>query len=112
MCRSLDVELDEFEAESFDCIVADNVLEHIGYYDYIQQNFYRIPRADGLLIISLPGEKALNRLFESKNDGHFLRRSKEIHSFLRKISKDFTDVGSLDTLPFFIARIFSKSSEI
>ena len=112
VCRSPEVEFDEFDDESFDCIVADNVLEHINYHDKILQNFYRILRADGLLIISLPSENALYRLFESKNDGHVLRRSKEIHSLLRKIGKDFIEVGSLDTPPIFIARMFSKSSEI
>jgi hypothetical protein len=50
-------------------------------------------------------------MFESKNDGHILRSGKEIHSLLVRISKDFTEVGSLDTAPIFLTRIFSKSVE-
>lgn len=111
VCRSLDVEFDDFYDESFDSIVADNVLEHISYHYQILQNFYRIPRTDGLLIITLPSKNAIYRMFESKNDGHILRSIKDIHSLLVKIGKDFIEVGSFDAAPNFLTHNFSKPVE-
>lgn len=111
VCRSLDVEFDGFDDESLDCIVVDNVLEQISYHQQILQKFYRILRTDGLLIISLPSVNAIYRMFESKHDRHFLRSGKKIYSLLVRISEDFTEVGSLDTAPIFLTRIFSKPVE-
>lgn len=110
--RSLEVEFDDFDDESFDCIVVDNVLEHISYHDEILQNFHRILRMNGLLVISLPTENVLYRLLENKNDGHVLRSSKEIHSLLGRISKDFIGMGSLNTPPIYLIQLFSKSAEV
>lgn len=111
VCISTDMEFDDFDYESYDFIAADNVSEHINYHEQILQSFCRILRTYGLLIISLPSENAIYRMFESRNDGHILRGSKEIHSLLMTTSKDFIEVGSLDTAPIFLTRIFSKPVE-
>lgn len=109
VCRSPDKEFDDFITESFDCIIADNVLEHISDNYQILQNFYRILKVDGILIISLPTENIIYRLFESKGDGHVLRTKKQINSLLKNIESSFTEIGRLDTPPFFLLRIFQKS---
>lgn len=107
--RTPDKEFDDFITESFDCIIVDNVLEHISDHDNVLQNFYRILRVGGILIISLPSANIIYRQFESKNDGHVLRIKKQINSLLRKIESGYTEIGRMDTPPFFLLRIFQKS---
>ena len=109
ICRPSETEFELFGAGSFDCIVADNVLEHIRYHDNILENFKRILRVGGILIVSLPSENFIYRLFESKDDGHVLRTKKQINSLLKNIKRNFTEKGRLDTPPFYLLRIFQKS---
>lgn len=109
VCRPPEIEFDDFISESFDCIVADNVLEHISDHYQIIRNFYRILKMGGILIISLPTENIIYRLFESEGDGHVLQTKKQINSLLEKIGSSFTEIGRLNTPPFFLLRIFQKS---
>lgn len=112
VCKSPDVEFEDFQDESFDCIIAHNVLEHIRYHEQILWNFYCILRQDGQLIVSLPSENIIYRTFESKNYGHFLRSSKEIQALLRDIGKYFKEVENLDIKPIFLTRIFLKAMKV
>ena len=66
-------ELAIFGDSEFDCIIADNVLEHIESTELIIHKFYRILSDNGVLIVSLPSQNVIYRMLESKNDGHVLR---------------------------------------
>lgn len=108
--RSEENELTDFDNGSFDCIIADNVLEHITDPAPIVLEFYRILAEGGVLIVPLPSQNAIYRLFENKNDGHVLRTSKQILGLINEIESIFIPISRSDIFPFFITRIFRKSS--
>ena len=94
-------ELAIFDDGAFDCIIADNVLEHIVETGPIISEFYRILSDKGMLIISLPSENFIYRMFESKNDGHVLKTYSQIVDFIEAIKVRYSRFDEFDCFPFF-----------
>lgn len=110
--RLPEIEFDDFITWSSNSIIADDVLEHIGDHNQILRNFYRIHNAGGILITSLSTENIICRPFESKGDGHILRTETQINSLLENIWSNFTEIGRLNVLLFFLLRIIHKCAEV
>lgn len=94
-------ELGMFEDSVFDCIIADNVLEHIENTEGIISEFYRILSENGALIISLPSQNSIYRMFESENDGHVLRTHSQIMDLINKLRSQYSRFYEFDVFPFF-----------
>ena len=50
-----------FKDESFDCIISLETIEHLQNFQNAFQEFYRLLKKDGILIISTPNKNRLNR---------------------------------------------------
>ena len=94
-------ELGIFEDSAFDCIIADNVLEHIESTELIISEFYRILSDSGVLIVSVPSQNAIYRMFENKDDGHVLRTYSQIIEFIGKFRSQYSRFNEFDVFPFF-----------
>jgi ubiquinone/menaquinone biosynthesis C-methylase UbiE len=94
-------ELGIFEDSAFDCIIADNVLEHIESTELIISEFYRILSDSGVLIVSLPSQNAIYRMFENKDDGHVLRTYSQIIDLIGKFRSHYSRFNEFDVFPFF-----------
>ena len=94
-------ELGIFEDSAFDCIIADNVLEHIESTELIISEFYRILSDSGVLIVSLPSQNVIYRMFESKDDGHVLRTYRQIINLIGKFRSQYSRFNEFDVFPFF-----------
>ena len=94
-------ELGIFEDSAFDCIIADNVLEHIESTELIISEFYRILSDSGVLIVSLPSQNAIYRMFENKDDGHVLRTYSQIIDLIGKLRSHCSRFNEFDVFPFF-----------
>lgn len=101
-------EFDEMQSNYWDCIVADNVLEHdIGARDIID-NLSRILKIGGVLVVSLPSENWIYRLFESKNDGHVFRTKAEIEDLISHCRSSLEEISKFDVFPFWKTRVYAK----
>ena len=101
-------ELGIFEDGKFDCIIADNVLEHIENTAPIISEFYRILNEKGVLIISVPSQNFIYRMFENENDGHVLRTHSQITDLIGKIGHLYSQIHEFDVFPFFKTCVFMK----
>lgn len=101
-------ELLNFPENEFDCIIADNVLEHISDIDTILLRLFRILKKGGLFIVSLPSENWIYRMFESPNDGHVVRSAKGINSLFKKIENMGFKITSTSVYPIYKIGVFSK----
>ena len=104
-------ELKQFNDNYFDCVIANNVLEHIDISQskLILEKFFSILKPNGTLLVSLPSENFIYRVFESQHDGHVLRSSKEINALISLISSYFSLHSKFDVFPFFKNCVFIKS---
>ena len=107
--KSTENELGDFDEGMFDCIVADNVLEHILNATDFPNEFFRILKNKGLAVISLPTENFIYRFFKSKDSGHVLDQE-QIINLIELFRQKFQGMEILDVGPFFITRVFSKYS--
>lgn len=101
-------ELGIFEDSAFDCIIADNVLEHIESTELIISEFYIILSDSGVLIVSLPSQNAIYRMFENKDDGHILRTYSQIIDLIGKFRSRYSRFNEFDVFPFFITFALTK----
>lgn len=105
-------EFEGLESDYYDCIIADNVLEHDKGAKKIIDNLSRILRKDGILVISLPTENWIYRLFESKYDGHVFRTNGEIGELISYCQSLLEEVAIFDVFPFYYTRAYQKKREI
>jgi len=71
-----------FKDESFDCIISLETIEHLQNYQMAFQEFYRLLKKDGMLIISTPNKNRFNR---PKNPFHYKEFTKdELIQFLNE----------------------------
>ncbi|MEM3860240.1 MAG: methyltransferase domain-containing protein, partial [Candidatus Micrarchaeaceae archaeon] len=106
-------EEDEFEwiqKEFFDCIIANNVLEHTKNARRIIVEFSRILKVGGVLVLSLPSENNFYKLFESEDDGHILRSEKEIDDLIEFAEQNLQKIYNIDLFPFYKGRVLLKKS--
>lgn len=94
-------ELDSIPAESVDTILAADVLEHISGVDRILDEFSRILKRTGSLVVSLPTEGWLYHLGERKDVGHVYDDVHGLEQTVQKISRRFTVSKELTVLSLF-----------
>lgn len=109
---NIDNELGAFVEAEFDCIVADNVLEHVEGAAQLLFDFERILKPDGILVVSLPSENAAYRMFESKDSGHVHDTGSAIEELITALRRRFTQEFSLDSWPFFKTRVYRSTRKL
>lgn len=109
--KSEENEFDDFKGEYFDCIVADNVLEHNLHAKEIIGHLFDILKKGGVLVISLPTENLIYRLFESKKDGHVFRSNREINDLIAYARSMLSEIATFDVLPFWYTRAYLKKEK-
>jgi len=63
-----------FKDETFDCIISLETIEHVKNYQNAFQEFFRLLKKDGILIISTPNKNRFNR---PKNPFHYKEFTKD-----------------------------------
>ncbi|MAZ79973.1 MAG: hypothetical protein CMD72_04430 [Gammaproteobacteria bacterium] len=82
--RKMEIDILPFEANSFDAVVLDNVLEHIEEPTDLMNEISRVLNKDGRLIILVPGEKGFEQDDDHKKFYNFSSLSdlSKRHNFL------------------------------
>ena len=76
-----------FKDESFDCIISFETIEHLQNYQSALQEFYRLLKKDGILIMSTPNKNRLNR---PNNPFHYKEFTKD--EFIKFLEEYFSNV--------------------
>lgn len=91
----LNHELDELQRDSFDTVVAADVLEHVRHWYSMIEGIRKVLKPGGMLIVSLPREHLVYRLLarrEVENDpirGHMYHTSKGADEIESHLSRTF-----------------------
>lgn len=110
-CRQLDATNIDFEANTFDGIFASHILEHIPEDTKAMQEFYRVLRPKGVLMVMIP-----QKLNEKQTYEDFTITSEEertIHfgqkDHVRWYGTDFTE--KLKSIGFYVTILYRKEME-
>lgn len=91
-----------FKENSFDCIIASEIIEHVVYPDIFVKNLMQILKPGGVLIITTPYKEKLNYSL-CIHCNKLTPRHAHIHSFDEKILKELyndSDVKSFEYITF------------
>lgn len=85
----------------FDCVIAADVLEHIENLPEAVVTLSKVCKTGGCLIVSLPTENILYRMFESHESGHVAESSEAISRIVATIQNHFEVIETRNVFWFF-----------
>lgn len=107
-----DNELSHVQDGYFDCIVAADVLEHVSHAGTVLDELARVLSPKGTLIVSLPTESSIYRLFENERAGHTYHDTAGFRKLLSMIGDRFEIVSRFAVFGLFLILRCSTRSHL